>query len=105
MTRFAVLVSSPPRSGLVDAIAAGEAPRCDYFDLRDMLGAELMLPPERPGRVYSALRKLGGHSLAMAWTAWTRRRRYDVIITDQEHTGLLLALLFKVTRTRRGHLM
>src|SRR5437868_567720 len=105
MTHYAVLVSSPPRSGLAEAIAAGEAPRRDYFDMRDMLGAELMLPPERPGRVHSVLHKVGGNALAMAWTAWSRRRDYDVIITDQEYAGLLLALLYKFTRTRRGHVM
>jgi glycosyltransferase involved in cell wall biosynthesis len=105
MTRFAVLVSSPPRVGLAEAIAAGEAPRRDYFDMRDMLGAELMMPPERPGRVFSTLRKVGGNALAMAWTAWSQRKSYDVIVTDQEYAGLLLALLFKVTRTRRGHVM
>src|SRR5438105_3652251 len=105
MTRIVVLVSSPIKGGLAEAIAAGEAPRRDYFELRDMLGAELMSPPERLGRLYGALRKVGGNALAMACTAWARRKDYDVIITDQEYTGLLLALLFKVTRTRQGHVM
>ena len=105
MTRIAVVVSSAIRSGLAEAIAAEEAPRRDYFELRDRLGAELMSPPDKPGRLYAALRKVGGNALAMACAAWARRKDYDVIITDQEYTGLLLALLFKVTRTRRGHVM
>lgn len=105
MTNTVVLVSSPPRAGLAEQIAAGEAPRRDYFELRDMLGAELMLPPEQPGRIYALLSKVGGNALAIAWLAWVRRGRYDVILTDQEGTGLLLALLFKLTGTRRGHVM
>ncbi len=105
MTRIAVLVSSPIRGGLAEAIAAGEAPRRDYFELRDMLGGELMSPPDKPGRLYTALRKVGGNAFAMAWTGWARRKEYDVIVADQEYTGLLLALIFKLTRTRRGHVM
>ena len=105
MTRFAVVVSSPIRAGLADAIAAGDAPKRDYFELRDRLNAELMAPPETPGLAYSRLRKVGGNALAMAWTAWSRRGSYDVIVTDQEYTGLLLAMLSKLTRTKRGHVM
>lgn len=105
MTRTVVLVSTPIKPDLAEAIAAGEAPRRDYFELRDMLRAELMAPPEKPGRLYSLLRKAGGNSLAMAVTAWLRRDSYDVILTDQESVGLLLAMLFKLTLTRRGHVM
>lgn len=85
-------------------IAAGEAPRRDYFELRDMLGAEIITPEEQPGRLYKLLRK-GGSALVTAYTAWQRRGDYDVILTDQEGTGILLALLYKLTRTRRGHVM
>jgi glycosyltransferase involved in cell wall biosynthesis len=105
MPRIAVLVSTPLRSGLAQAIATGEAPRRDYFELRDMLGAELMAPPVRPGRFHAALQKVGGNALAMAATAWLQRGRYDAILTDQESIGLALAMLFKLTGTRRGHVM
>ena len=105
MTATAVLVSTPVRPDLAQAIASGEAPRRDYFELRDMLGAELISPPEQPGRLYSLLSKLGGHAMAMAVTAWQRRHSYDVILTDQETVGLVLAMLFKLTHTRRGHVM
>ncbi len=105
MARFAVVVSSPIRAGLAEAIAASEAPKRDYFELRDRLEAELMAPPETPGTAYTRLRKVGGNALAMAWTAWSRRGSYDVVVTDQEYTGLLLAMLSKLTRTKRGHVM
>lgn len=105
MTRTVVLVSTPIKPGLAQSIAAGEAPRRDYFELRDMLDAELVSPPEKPGRLYRLLQKVGGNSLAMAVSVWLRRGSYDVILTDQESVGLLLAMLFKLTRTRRGHVM
>src|ERR1051325_3869432 len=98
MTRTAIIVSSPNKSRRAGASAGGDAPGRDYFELRDRRGAELMSPPEKPGRLYTALRKVGGNALAMAWTAWARRKEYDLVITDQEYTGLLLALFFKATR-------
>ena len=105
MTRTLILVSSSIREGLAEQIAAGEAPKRDYFELRDMLNAELMSPPSQPGGLYRLMHKVGGNALAMAISAWTRRGEYDLILTDQEGTGLLLALLFKFTGTRRGHVM
>lgn len=86
-------------------IEAGEAPRRDYFELRDMLGAELLSPPPSSGRLHSLLRKVGGNALAMSVAAWSRRADYDLILTDQEGSGLLLAMLFKLTRTRKAHVM
>jgi glycosyltransferase involved in cell wall biosynthesis len=105
MARVVVLVSTLIKPNLAEAIAAGEAPRRDYFELQDMLGCELMSPPPPAGMIYRMLRKLGGTASAMAWAAWLSRHHYDVILTDQEAAGLILALLFKLTRIRRGHVM
>ncbi|MBF6612559.1 MAG: glycosyltransferase family 4 protein [Chloroflexi bacterium] len=103
--RTAVLVSTPIKSDLPQAIAQGTAPRRDYFELRDALGAEMISPPLPTGIRYTLAHKLVGMAPAMAWVAWTRRRDYDLILTDQEASGLILALLFKLTRTKRGHVM
>lgn len=105
MTRTVVLVSSAPRPGLAEQIAAGEAPRRDYFELRDMLDAALWTAPTAPGPVYRLLQRVGGHALAMAVRAWWRRGSYDTILTDQESAGIILALLFKLPFTRRKHVM
>ena len=101
--RTLVLVSTPLKPGLAAAIAAGEAPRRDYYELERMLDATLLAPPAQPGRLYRLAQRLGGHGLAMALHAWWRRGRYDVVLTDQEAVALPLALLFKFTATRRGH--
>lgn len=105
MTRTTILVSTPIKPELAAMIEAGEAPRRDYFELRDMLDADLLSPPLRFGRFYELLRKAGGNALAMSVAAWAKRNDYDLILTDQEGSGLLLAMLFKLTRTRRAHVM
>jgi glycosyltransferase involved in cell wall biosynthesis len=103
--RAAIVVSSPVKAELADMIKAGEAPRRDYFELRNMLGAELLAPPANPSWPYRLLHLLGGHALAMACTAWWRHREYDVVLTDQEACGLVLGMLFKLTRVRMAHVM
>src|SRR5690242_8823820 len=105
MQRTAILISTPMKPGLAEAIAAGEAPRRDYLELQADLRAELLAPPGNPGLVYRVLRRAGGNSLAMGVKAWAKRADYDVIVTDQETVGIILALLYKLTRTRRGHVM
>lgn len=105
MTRTTILVSTPIKPELAAMIEAGEAPRRDYFELRHMLDADLLSPPPRSGRFYRLLRRVGGNALAMSVAAWARRNDYDLILTDQEGSGLLLAMLFKLTRTRRAHVM
>jgi glycosyltransferase involved in cell wall biosynthesis len=103
--RVAIIVSTTIKPGLANSIAAGEAPRRDYFELRDMLDAELISPPDQPGRLYRLLQKAGGHALAMAVTVWRKQREYDVLLSDQEGTGLLLALLHKFSFRRPSHVM
>jgi glycosyltransferase involved in cell wall biosynthesis len=90
-------------SATVPEDAADEplGPRKDYDVLAAALAADIL---DR-GR---SLRTLGarllaaavGPNLTQAWLAFTRRRAYDVIVTDGEHIGIPLALLLKVARDR-----
>jgi glycosyltransferase involved in cell wall biosynthesis len=105
MTRTFIVVSSPVKPGLAEAIAAGEAPRRDYYELQKTLGAELLRPPAQLTPWQKLLGTMGGAAVLMAWISWLRRDEYDVIVTDQESVGLVLALLFKLTRVQRGHVM
>jgi len=43
--------------------------------------------------------------LVQAFNALKRRDSYDVIISDSEHAGIPLALFFKLTGTRKAHVM
>lgn len=105
MTRICIVVSSNIKPGLAQLIASGEAPRRDYLELQKLLGAQLLVAPPQPDWRQRVLRKVGGNALLMAWIAWSRRDEYDIVITDQESTGLLLALLFKLGHAPQGHVM
>lgn len=94
--RYAILMTGPARRR--DDVAAGRAPRRDWFDLADALGARLI-------EARSTRPRLATSALMAAWTAFQSRNEYDVIISDSERSGLLLALLLKFSRTRRGHVM
>lgn len=98
--RYAVVVSSPIPHDLEQNIASGIAPRRDYIELRNALDAQLLHStylPRRGGMVAAGM--------AQAWHAFKRRDSYDVIISDSEHTGIALALLFKLSGTRKRHIM
>jgi glycosyltransferase involved in cell wall biosynthesis len=94
--RFAMLVPGGARKR--EDIAAGREPRRDYLELADALGAELIDsgPDDAPEGLRAGLRA--------AWTAFRRRNEYDVIVTN-ERSGIPLAFLLRLTRTRRGQVM
>lgn len=98
--RYAVLVSVQIKPHLKQEIAAGHMPRRDYLDLSDALNAQLINTSYVPPR--GGLIAIG---LLQAWNAFKRRDSYDVIITDSDHAGIALALLFKMTRTQKRHIM
>jgi glycosyltransferase involved in cell wall biosynthesis len=95
--RYAILVSGRARRR--EDVAAGREPRRDWLELADALGARLV----EGGHGWRGRAAMSG--LAAAWTAFRRRDEYDVIVSDTERSGLLLALLFKLSRTRRGHVV
>ncbi len=98
--RTTLLISIPLDASLKSKIEAGLHPQQDYFALAQAVGAELLAPARKSaaskGRCGRAL-----HSLQVAWSAFRRRDRYDLIIVDLDTTGLFLAMLFKLFRVRR----
>lgn len=102
--RVAVLVSSPVADELRDRISNGLAPRHDMLALADALNATLVTPEVdswgKTGK-FSRFTRL----FSVAWRGFTLRDQYDMIISDLDHTGGVLAILFKLTRTRRGHIV
>ena len=93
--RYAIVVNTPvPESGGEDV------PRKDYMLVAQSLNAQVIGP--RPGN------QRGGRFIALlaqAWHAFRRRHEYDVVVTMSEQVGLLLALLFKVARCDKTHVM
>jgi hypothetical protein len=90
-SRILLVISADPAPDALDEIAARRQPRKDYLALRDTLGADLLTP--------SMATAPGGKQAALAWAAFQRRNDFDTIFTDNEGTGLPLALLLRGSRS------
>jgi len=94
--RILLVISAEPAPETLEEIAAGRQPRRDYLALRDASGADLLTPSMATATAVGRMRaRLGGKPAALAWAAFQRRNRYKTIFTDNEGTGLPLALLLR----------
>jgi hypothetical protein len=79
-------------------------PLKDYVAIARRLGADVLdwsrVRRERAARPIERTLVLAA---AQAWAAYTRRERYDVILTDGEHVGIPLVLLLKRAGARVPH--
>jgi glycosyltransferase involved in cell wall biosynthesis len=107
-----LLIPSVLKKNTENDVAADKHPVMDYFALADGL-------KEKSGDIveiidFSALdadthpfvsfvRKLGGRDAGLAAAGFVRRSEFDVIFTNGENIGIPLALLFKTTPKRPGH--
>jgi glycosyltransferase involved in cell wall biosynthesis len=102
LPRILLVISADPAPDTFGEIAAGRQPRKDYLALRDALTADLLTPSMATTTGASrALARTGGKAAALAWAAFQRRNDYDTIFTDNEGTGLPLALLLRSARSGR----
>jgi glycosyltransferase involved in cell wall biosynthesis len=82
--------------------AAG--PRRDYAVLAERLQATLLdVRRLRHSIAARVLRRVAGIGMAQAWLAFTQRGNADVIVTDGEGSGIPLAVLLRLGRSRVGH--
>lgn len=102
--RIAILVSTPVRESLRDDVRAGMVPLPDYFALAEALDATLIAPAEVSSGRNSRVSKLRS-MLGPAWAAFRRRNQYDLIISDVDRVGLILALLFKLAGIKKRHIL
>jgi glycosyltransferase involved in cell wall biosynthesis len=81
-----------------------DGPRRDYVALAEATDA-VVLDRSVVGRSLRSrlLARVLGNAVVQAWLAFSRRRGFDVILTDGEHIGLPLALFLKFTRSSTGH--
>ena len=80
-----------------------DEPRRDYLLLARSMDAQIVAPQRGFARKSLAFRSYS--YLSQAWRAFRRRHDYDVVLTMSEQVGLLLALLFKVARCKKPHIM
>lgn len=94
------VVSAALPDGPVDA----PGPRKDFVALSRALQATVLdytcVTRSREGQLVA---RVLGMPVAQAWLAFRRRRAYRAVLTDGEHIGLPLALLFKIARCAMPH--
>ncbi len=107
-----LLIPSTLKTGLEEAVAADRHPTMDYSALADSLRNETdahvdVLDYAAVDRERSPLirlvHKTAGRDAALALMGFLRRRQYATIFTNGENVAIPLALLFKTTRKRPGH--
>lgn len=109
--RAAILVTSYPGDATVDelerAAAEGRRPRKDYVELAKLLDAEVVDIHHLEQRAVPAARAAAraGVWAGQVVEAFVRRRRLGPIIAWSDKLGLVLAFLFKLTRSRRDLVM
>lgn len=106
--RSAIVITSWPgqasRTELERLAAAGELPRKDYVELARLLNADIIDSHHMAERAALPARWVGGRvGIVQGQIAETflRRTRYRHIVAWADRLGLPLALLFKLTRSRR----
>jgi glycosyltransferase involved in cell wall biosynthesis len=106
MARTFLVVSASPDAQMQRRIAEGRSPRKDYLELSRVTGGEIIYRESVSRRPLSRIvARLFGVPAGQAMLAFLCRRDYDAIFTDAENIGLPLALLFKLGRVRRHHVM
>jgi glycosyltransferase involved in cell wall biosynthesis len=84
--------------------AVGAAPRTDYVELARALNAEVIdmrFMTERATRMARLVARCAGISLGQVVEGFLRRGRCDHLVVKADRLGLPLALLLKLTRSRR----
>jgi glycosyltransferase involved in cell wall biosynthesis len=80
-------------------VAGGRRPRADYRVIAEVAGADVVdveAAREASGLVGAFLHRVGGPGALLAWFAFRRRRRYQVLFTDGEQVGIPLAMLTRL---------
>src|SRR5215208_2008992 len=86
------------------AVARGQWPHKDFLDLAERLDADVIdTRAIDRSRRWRLVRRVAGRPATQALMAFSRRRRYDAIVTDGEHIGIPLALLTRFSRRRPSH--
>jgi glycosyltransferase involved in cell wall biosynthesis len=94
---------------LDEQVACGRRPRADYRVIADVCDADVVdvtSALNESGRLGRMLFRAGGAGLLLAWYAFRRRGRYEVVLTDGEQVGIPLAMLTRMLGRRGGaHVM
>jgi glycosyltransferase involved in cell wall biosynthesis len=101
-------VSGTIPAGIRDAIASGQRPRADYFEMSHGFGADIIdhaAARAGTGRIGRLVARLAGDDVLLAWACLRRSTRYRTIFTDSERVGYPFAALCRLGRRRTRHVM
>jgi glycosyltransferase involved in cell wall biosynthesis len=92
------------------AISSGDRPRADYLEMSKAFDADLLdyaSADARRGRFGRLLTRIVGRNVALAWSVFSLRKQYQVVVTDGEQVGLPLAAFMRLfgRRPRFRHMM
>lgn len=109
-----LLIPSVLKIGLEVSMRNDRHPTMDYYALMESLRAEMdshvdcldyAAVDSNRHLLVRLVRRTAGRDPALALLGFLRRRQYGAIFTNGENVGIPLALLFKATRKRPGHVM
>ncbi len=103
--RVAVFLNAPVTEEHKGKIVNGTSPRHDILSLAERLGADLILAKNADGYRDAGPKGRIWHLFKMGWQAFRQRKNYDVIVTDLDAVGVVLAFLLKFSRSRKGHIV
>lgn len=102
--KAAILISSPVDTSLPGKVKDGSYPQQDYLALTEALGATLLTPVQKTRSIFGKFSKPLGIFRA-AFAAFRQRNKFDVIITDIDRVGMVLAFLLKITGSKTRHVL
>ncbi len=102
--RVAILVSAPFDEGLRDQVRQDREPQRDFLALAEALDAKIIRAEEGP-TVGRSLPLALWDTFKSAWKVFRQRSQYDLIITDVERIGIPFAILLKLFRSKKKHVM
>lgn len=101
--KIAIVLNAPGADAAGSHQTNGTEPSKDYVLLARSLDAMLITGDTKSTK--SLVGRRFGSYLSLAWEAFRRRNEYDVVLTMSEQIGLPLALLFKLARCNKTHVM
>jgi glycosyltransferase involved in cell wall biosynthesis len=110
--KSAILLSAPYDPAINERVQGGLHPKPDFLALAEALGAEIIAPEKGGGKArrqpFSRITGFVSRATRfarIAWAGFRRREEFDLIVSDVERVGIILALLLKATRSKTKHVM
>ncbi len=105
--RTLLLIPSYAKRGIEAAVADNLHPTMDYYALQARLDADLADydSADADPSTLVKIARLAGRDAALAMHGFLKADAYDCVFSNGENVGIPLAMLFKLRRSRPGHVL